>query len=72
MSDKSDKVIMEFICSEVDKLDKKCRIRVLEMFADAGVKVSENSNGSSVILNNVDDEVLNKIYSYILSKVKNS
>ena len=56
----------ELINSKIEKLNKKQHIEILRIIAkDEKVNISENKNGSFINMNELNNEIINKIVEYL-------
>jgi len=57
---------LESINSKIEKLHKKQHIEILRIITkDEKVNVSENKNGIFINMNEISDEIINKIVEYL-------
>ena len=56
----------ELINSKIEKLNKKQHIELLRIIVkDEKVNISENKNGSFINMNELNNEIINKIVEYL-------
>jgi hypothetical protein len=56
----------ESINSKIEKLNKKQHIEILRIIAkDDKINISENKNGSFINMNELSNEIINKIIEYL-------
>lgn len=46
------------------------RLRLLKMIKDAGAKISKSSDGSRVMLDRLQPELIDKLHAFMLEKLK--
>lgn len=57
---------LESINAKIEKLNKKQHIEILRIITkDDKVNVSENKNGIFINMNEINDEIINKIVEYL-------
>jgi len=62
-------MILEELKNELERLPDKNHLEIFKIFKEYGVEYSENKNGIFINLSFVENEVLDKLMSY-LSKIK--
>lgn len=57
---------LETINSKIEKLNKKQHIEILRIITkDDKINISENKNGIFINMNEISDEIINKIVEYL-------